>query len=75
VILTVRDNGRGFDALAMRGQALAAGSLGLISMEERARLAGGSLTMQTGPAQGTIVVARFPVTAAHDERQAAGDRS
>jgi PAS domain S-box-containing protein len=58
--LSVSDDGRGFDA-AIRGEtASEAGHMGLISMEERARLAGGSLEVVTAPGAGTVVIAMFP---------------
>ena len=58
--LSVSDDGSGFDA-ASRGEiASEAGHMGLISMEERARLAGGSLELVTAPGAGTVVIAMFP---------------
>jgi PAS domain S-box-containing protein len=60
LILTVRDDGVGFDEARKREEALLRGSLGLISMEERARLAGGRLRMRTAPGHGTSVCAYFP---------------
>lgn len=60
--LMIRDDGRGFDARAVTGTARAS-SLGLISMEERSKLAGGRLTVTSAPGQGTIVRATFAVRA------------
>jgi signal transduction histidine kinase len=57
--LSVQDDGAGFDSDARRDAAGASGSLGLISMEERARLAGGELELRTAPGAGTVVIARF----------------
>ena len=51
VVLTVADNGRGFDPV----DAPAAGHYGLIGMRERARLSGGSLDVTSAPGQGTTV--------------------
>ena len=65
--LSICDDGVGFDEPAKRASALKAGSLGLISMEERARLAGGQLQLHTTPGAGTRVVARFPLDAAGAE--------
>ena len=59
--LCIGDDGVGFDELAKREVALQSGSLGLISMEERARLAGGRLKLHTSPGAGSRVVARFPL--------------
>jgi signal transduction histidine kinase len=36
-------------------------SLGLLGMEERTALAGGSLELRTAPGQGTILLATFPL--------------
>ena len=58
--LEIRDDGVGFDRRAQAEGVLASGSLGLISMEERARLAGGRLEIRTGPGSGTRVTALFP---------------
>jgi PAS domain S-box-containing protein len=60
VTLEVADDGVGFDKASGREEILRTGSLGLISMEERARLAGGSLEIRTGPGSGTRVSATFP---------------
>ena len=57
--LAIRDNGVGFDMDTAQKKALKTGSLGLISMEERAQLAGGRLKMRTVPGGGTTVQATF----------------
>jgi signal transduction histidine kinase len=59
--LSVRDDGIGFDVAAMREEAVRGGSLGLLSMEERAALAGGGLTCVSSPGSGTDVQAWFPL--------------
>jgi len=58
--LHVRDDGVGFDVNAVREQAVRGASLGLLSMEERAALAGGGLEFKSAPGQGTEVHAWFP---------------
>lgn len=65
----ISDDGVGFDEPSTRRDMLRSGSLGLISMEERARLAGGSLEIRSRPAAGTRVAARFPV--AHPAKEVA----
>ncbi len=55
--LTVEDQGRGFDVEAARR----AGGLGLTSMTERARAAGGTLTIQSQAGAGTSVYLRLPL--------------
>lgn len=59
--LRVRDDGVGFDVSEQRGEAVRGTSLGLLSMEERAALAGGGLELNSFPGQGTEVHAWFPL--------------
>jgi len=54
--LVIEDSGPGFDV----AEAKQRGGLGLLSMNERARLAGGSLEIETHPGDGTRVVVRVP---------------
>jgi signal transduction histidine kinase len=67
--LSIRDDGAGFDLDAARRRAAAGASLGVVSMEERTALAGGSLELRTAPGQGTVLLATFPL-AAPGEREA-----
>ncbi|PYT25898.1 MAG: hypothetical protein DMG58_23455, partial [Acidobacteria bacterium] len=60
VQLTVRDKGAGFDRERVRGN----GSLGLVSMEERARLVNGQLQIRSRPGEGTRVEVTIPLPAA-----------
>jgi signal transduction histidine kinase len=57
ITLRIEDTGDGFDL----DQALRKGGLGLISMEERVRLVGGELKVQSQPGQGTTVTAFVPL--------------
>jgi len=59
--LRVRDDGIGFNVGAVREQAVRGASLGLLSMEERAALAGGGLEFKSAPKKGTEVHAWFPL--------------
>jgi signal transduction histidine kinase len=59
VVLVVQDDGAGFDPGASFP-----GHLGLQSMRERAAESGGSLEIESGPAKGTTVRARFPLVPA-----------
>ncbi len=59
--LSVRDDGHGFDLEAVRRRAAGGASLGLVGMEERIALAGGSFELRASPGQGTVVLATFPV--------------
>lgn len=58
VELSIRDDGQGFDVEATRERSRQGGSFGLLGMEERAMLAGGTLHIQAGPS-GTEVRATF----------------
>jgi signal transduction histidine kinase len=59
--LSVRDDGCGFDVPSVRERAVRGASLGLLSMEERAALAGGGLEYDSTPGRGTEVRAWFPL--------------
>jgi two-component system sensor histidine kinase UhpB len=66
--LRVRDNGIGFEVAPEREKAVLGASLGLLSMEERASLAGGGLEHISSPGKGTEVHAWFPLrTSASDK--------
>jgi len=56
VLLTVRDNGQGFDLGAVGGK-----GLGLRSMRERVEALGGDLVVESRPGEGTWVMARCPL--------------
>ena len=58
--ITIEDNGKGF-ALPERISDLAnLGKLGLLGMQERARLLGGNVSILSAPGHGTTVVAELP---------------
>jgi two-component system sensor histidine kinase UhpB len=59
--LVVRDDGQGFAVAAARGRATQGASQGLLSMQERAALAGGTLEIDSAPGRGTTVRARLPL--------------
>jgi PAS domain S-box-containing protein len=58
VVARVADDGRGFDAA---GEILSGEGLGLVGMEERARLVGGNLEISSAPGEGTRVELRLQV--------------
>jgi signal transduction histidine kinase len=57
--LIVSDDGAGFDPKTVKGQ----GGLGLIGMEERARLTNGKLTVVAKPGKGTRIAVEIPLPA------------
>ena len=60
-VLTIADNGRGFDIDALFAQVRT--SLGIVSMRERAESTGGRLRVESAPGQGTRVIVEAPSTA------------
>ena len=71
VHLTVSDHGKGFDP----DQARLGRGIGLVSMQERVKLVGGDLTIESGPQHGTTIHARahggpLPVPPAASDRPA-----
>ncbi len=57
VRLSIADSGVGFDPQLARPK----GGLGLLSMEERVRLAGGRMTITSQPGKGTRIDVRIPL--------------
>ena len=57
--ITIADDGRGFDAT---NRVERDKGLGLVSMSERARIMGGTVSIVSGPNQGTRVQAKIPVS-------------
>ena len=55
--LTVADDGIGFSTDEVAGKR----SLGLLGMQERAKLVGGELTVESEPGRGTVVLFRMPI--------------
>ena len=58
--VTVRDDGVGFDPDVVRIRHASRPSLGLAGMNERAGLLGGTVAIQSGPGQGTLVDVKIP---------------
>jgi two-component system sensor histidine kinase DegS len=66
VKLVIRDNGCGFSATRVRRLDQRQASFGLTGMNERAKLLGGMLRVETGDGRGTTITVRVPL----DERGA-----
>ncbi len=58
--ITIEDDGKGFDAVSTSARAVRGGSVGLLSMRERAALVGGQLDVVSAPGRGTEVRALLP---------------
>lgn len=79
MVATVHDDGRGYTPETFSGRHRQPGGgagVGLFGMEERARLAGGSLELRAAPGKGATVTLRVPLEAepevAHDDAPADG---
>lgn len=64
LVAVVEDDGAGFDL----PHAATTGRLGLLSMQERAELLGGTLTIETAPGSGATIVAELPDGHTHPHR-------
>lgn len=62
IFFTVEDNGKGFDLKQARTRAVGKRGLGLVAMEERVRMLGGTLEMQSQKGIGTKISFRIPVS-------------
>lgn len=61
MLLTIKDDGVGFDIANLRKSAAAASALGLRGMEERALAVGGYIEIDSGSGRGTRIRATFPI--------------
>jgi signal transduction histidine kinase len=71
VVLTVADDGDGFQAPDDPSELAAVGSFGLSGMRERARLAGGDLSIESEPGEGCVISVWVPAGAAPRQRETA----
>ena len=60
ITASIADDGTGFDVAKSSPRASAAGRIGLLSMRERAALAGGSVEVDSFIGRGTCISATFP---------------
>ena len=66
LMLSVKDNGAGYDPVKTMDLALGGGSMGVLGMQERAALIGGELIIESGPEGGCAVSLRCPLRARVD---------
>lgn len=64
VVLTVRDNGRGFDCQHGKDNAF-----GLMSMRERGRMLGGRVDIESKPSIGTCISLTIPIVQDADNKK------
>jgi len=61
LVLIIEDNGKGFNVEQAKTRARSGFSIGLLGMEERARLVGGELSITSSPKSGTRLTASLPL--------------
>jgi signal transduction histidine kinase len=61
LLAIVRDNGCGFDANDWQTRCLQGNHLGLLGIEERVNLVGGSFCVESKPGKGAAVYADIPL--------------
>lgn len=64
ILIRIEDNGKGFDVAKRMAEAVEERRMGLMSMEERARLLDGSMEMKSLKGKGTRTVFKIPITKA-----------
>jgi two-component system sensor histidine kinase UhpB len=67
VVLEVNDDGRGFDPGTVREQALQSQHFGILGMQERAELVGGSIELTSIPDSGTQIIIQVPCDTSGEE--------
>jgi signal transduction histidine kinase len=60
VTVTIADNGAGFEMPASTSDLAECGQLGIMGMQERTRLLGGTLSVHSEPGAGTTVAVKVP---------------
>jgi signal transduction histidine kinase len=66
IVLTLRDNGVGFDASAPGPE----GHFGMAMMRERAQVGGGRFEVQSAPGEGATITVKFPTVLLQRDQQA-----
>ena len=61
IVIRIKDNGKGFDVIDRRKQALKEKRMGLQSMVERVRLLQGKINIQSRPNKGTYILIEIPL--------------
>ena len=69
VVMTVADDGGGFEPPEDLNALSGVGSFGLAGMRERARLAGGELSVESEPGDGTVISVWVPAGAPPRQRE------
>jgi signal transduction histidine kinase len=67
VVLTIEDNGRGFEAISVLKPQAQVRAWGLLGMQERVSLVGGTFRIDSAPGRGARLVAEIPLERMEDE--------
>jgi len=67
--LRITDDGVGFDVGQALQEAAHGASMGLLGMQERAALVGGTIEIASAPAQGTAIRVRLPLAPIHQTEE------
>ena len=65
----IEDNGRGFDARVASHSGNGSGRLGLLGIQERLGMVGGSLKLESAPERGATLLVRIPISKAHEKEE------
>ncbi len=61
LVLTIEDNGRGFDLSSVEHEQERGRHLGLLAMRERTELMGGEFKVRSAPGRGTVITIKLPL--------------
>ena len=67
VVLTIEDNGKGFEPISVLKPQAQVRAWGLLGMQERVALVGGQSNIESSPGRGTRLVATIPLERVEDE--------
>jgi signal transduction histidine kinase len=65
----IEDDGRGFNHPGANSPASANGRLGLLGIQERLGMIGGSLKVESAPERGATLIVRVPIPGAHEKEK------
>ncbi|MBI2329153.1 MAG: GAF domain-containing sensor histidine kinase [Chloroflexi bacterium] len=68
VVITIRDNGDGFDLSQTLDRAISGGHVGLLGMKQRAEILGGDLKIKTSEGAGTNITLSIPIPSPLEEK-------
>ncbi|MCK4819746.1 sensor histidine kinase [bacterium] len=69
MILRIKDDGKGFDVQGRKMEAAAERRMGLKSMEKRADLVGGTMSIKSSAGKGTMIIVTLPCGGERDEQE------